>query len=33
MWLLLDMARFKPGKSLPPWFLTVLEEIPTMIRR
>jgi hypothetical protein len=33
MWLVLDLARFSPGKALPPGFLVVLEEIPTMTRR
>jgi hypothetical protein len=33
MWLVLDLASFKPGKALPPEFLVILEEIPTMTRR
>ena len=33
MWMVLDLANFKPGKALPAEFLVVLEEIPTMIRR
>ncbi len=32
MWLILDLASFKPGKALPPGFLVIAEEIPTMMR-
>ena len=32
MWLILDLASFKPGKALPPGFFVIVEEIPSMIR-
>ena len=32
MWIVLDLANFKAGKALPPGFLMIIEEIPTMTR-
>ncbi len=32
MWMVLHLANFRPGSALPPEFLMVLEEIPTMTR-
>jgi hypothetical protein len=32
MWLVLDLAKFIPGKALPPGFLVIIEEIPSMTR-
>jgi hypothetical protein len=32
MWMVLHLANFKAGKALPPGFLMIMEEIPTMTR-